>query len=204
MKGILFNPQLIPLVLSGKKTMTRRVIKPQPANHQWESLPSHELHWEGFDTSKGLQYKFWHTIKENPFADGIQWFNPRYQPDEIVYVKETWFDWGDGDNRILYKASMSDYDLHMIKECGHTIKWKSPLMMPEWASRCKLRILHVRVERLQEITNDDVHKEGFAPWGDKYLRFADLWDSINKEHPWSSNPWVWVYEFKPIPSSDEA
>ena len=70
--------------------------------------------------------------------------------------------------------------------------------MPRWASRITLEVTGVRVERVQDISNEDVHAEGFAPWGDKYLSFADLRDSINanRGYGWDANPWVWVVEFK--------
>ena len=192
MKGILFKPQLIPLVLSGQKTMTRRAIKPQP---ETDSVTWGCIGGQGFG-----------------FIFGTKVFKPRYQPGEIVYLKETW-----GSNmvkgwekcgKIFYRVDMPD---HKTIPETYGRPWRSPLMMPEWASRCKLQILNVKVDRLQEITEEDVISEGcgIQPLhpDDEYIRaiedFACLWDSINKEYPWSSNPRVFVYEFKPIPSSDE-
>jgi hypothetical protein len=87
-----------------------------------------------------------------------------------------------------------------------TLKWKSSIFMPRWASRITLEITDIRVERLQEITikHDEVAKEGW-PFGFKDIDtapvnlFIKFWDSINgKKYPWDSNPWVWVISFKRV------
>lgn len=83
--------------------------------------------------------------------------------------------------------------------------------MPRWACRITLEITNIRVERLQDISEEDAHLEGckndveILDDGSDYKglyayeRFQNLWESINpKKHPWKSNPWVWVLEFKTI------
>jgi len=85
-------------------------------------------------------------------------------------------------------------------------KWRSSIHMPRWASRISLEVTNVRVERLQEISEEDVKSEGtdwerYAPGPDWPIQnaYAILWDSINaKKHPWDSNPLVWVLEFKKL------
>lgn len=85
-------------------------------------------------------------------------------------------------------------------------KWKPAIFMPRWASRITLEIVSIRVERVKEITEHDALSEGVfgdeVDWADQPMPsmcFEALWDSINgKTHPWSSNPWVWVIEFKQI------
>jgi hypothetical protein len=88
---------------------------------------------------------------------------------------------------------------------GESIDWpfkKSPLpsiFMPRWASRITLGITGIRVERLQEISQRDCLEEGLDLLGWKLptRKYQELWDSINgKKYPWSSNPWVWVLEFR--------
>ena len=172
MKGILFKPEMIQAIVEGRKTVTRRVIKPQPIIAQ---------------TYKGL------TLKDLEY-DG---FKPRYQIGETVYIKEA----GAWDNKTkfrAYKANMPDTQT----------KWQSPLLMPEWAARYFVLIKDVRAERLQEIAEQDAKAEGATPIYEStptgyyfdfagYIRgFHRLWDSINKDYPWESNPWVFRYEFE--------
>jgi len=99
------------------------------------------------------------------------------------------------------------------------VGWIPSIHMFRWASRITLEVVSVRVERLQEISEEDAKAEGVGHgfqlnggWPDYQhikggvceltqdtarMSFATLWDSINgKKHPWESNPWVWVVEFR--------
>lgn len=84
--------------------------------------------------------------------------------------------------------------------------WRPSIFMPRWASRIALEITNIRVERLQEIKPKECQKEGIKlniytnnPYQYLTNEFRKLWDSINaKTYPWSSNPWVWVIEFKQV------
>jgi hypothetical protein len=82
-----------------------------------------------------------------------------------------------------------------------TLKWKSPIFMPYDAARIFLRITNVRFERVQEITPEEVKKEGL-PESD-ICRFAEYWDKLNSKrgYSWESNPWVYVVEFVRISKS---
>jgi hypothetical protein len=85
---------------------------------------------------------------------------------------------------------------------------KASIFMPRWASRITLEVVNVRVERIKQISLEDIEAEGTpeglaqSQWNDGYARHQDfrvLWDSINgKKYPWASSPWVWVVEFKKI------
>jgi hypothetical protein len=207
MKGILFKPQLIPLVLSGKKTMTRRVIKPQPFEFdKVQAVPGvTPQHYPSVQVGKA-RYAYvniyeWKKVEHGEQSEEVNQY-AHYHPGEIIYVKEKW--------GIAADLPVSYHkDEFIVKGGGYlaysggnrntAVIWKSPLMMPEWASRCKLKILNVGVEQLQEITEEDAIIEGVLSSDyDKTYRYAFsmLWDSINKKHPWSSNPWVFVYEWE--------
>lgn len=88
---------------------------------------------------------------------------------------------------------------------GKVNKWKPPIHMPRWASRLALEVTAMRVERLQEISEADCLAEGGWAYANLPIHkapcrsFQEAWDTINgKKYPWSSNPWVWVIEFKPV------
>jgi len=136
---------------------------------------------------------------------------PRYQVGEVVYIKEAWCrscqdEFKDGS--ICYKNDLG------AKWKGENTcvegKWASPLFMPAWAARYFIQITDVRAERLQEITLQDIQAEGITlgaggglDWtiearGD----YQRLWDSINKEYPWSTNPWCWKYSFIKVNKPD--
>jgi len=96
----------------------------------------------------------------------------------------------------VYKATMSDFEDSLINS------WYPSIHMPRWASRITLEILNVRIERLQEMSEYDAIKEGFAPQGHSLALayFIELWDSLytkKPEYQWQANPWVWVIEFAP-------
>ena len=90
-----------------------------------------------------------------------------------------------------------------VERSKEIIGWfKRPsIFMPRWASRITLEVTGARIERLQEISNEDIRKEGVAVLGcvTHRLNFEQLWDSLNgKTFPWASNPFVWVIEFRRI------
>jgi len=180
MKGILFKPDMIQAIIEGRKTQTRRLIKPQPV--QFNNLGE-------FDA--GIGEAWFHGIT----SDNWETRKPRYQVGETAYIKEAWASFPAYEPHkpyVTYKSSVDAYRL------GST-KWKSPLFMPEWAARYFLEITEVRAERLQEIRYLDIFLEGVPEQGGfikNFKAFERLWNSINKDYPWESNPWVWVYIFE--------
>ena len=115
---------------------------------------------------------------------------------DILWVRETWqyIDFSGDENGYVYKASENG---RTWEEESEEWKWRSPIHMLREAARIFLRVTNVRVERLQDITPDDIWEEGtsgIVP----YDAFKNLWDRINKDWRYSfdKNPWVWVYEFK--------
>ena len=127
---------------------------------------------------------------------------PYGQVGDRLWVRETY---------VPYKPELKDrrmciYKADLDKATADKITWKPSRFMFKWASRIWLEITEVRVERVQEISQNDVLAEGLLhPNRYGWLKdvtdiyFQMLWDSINgKKYPWSSNPWVWVIEFKGV------
>ncbi len=210
---ILFNTEMVRALLEGKKTVTRRVIKPRPPC-ELRKMP------EGYHAGE------WHLYSENPLIDKVNhspWgaqFIPPFQPDDILWVRETWarLKRSDGSARFVYKAS----DTYPFGESGYIVKfrWHPSIHMPKEAARIFFRVTDVRVERLQEITDQGAKAEGvceyFIELGESGFSvsqnsdtfydsrvgaFAALWNSTIKpadleRYGWEANPWVWVISFE--------
>ena len=198
MKPILFSTSMVQAILDGRKTMTRRVIKPQP---------TYELR-----LIDGPSYKNeFHEILPNEKADPVTFstigarYMPKYQPGDVLWVRETWAEPLNDFGNYVYKASCWD-------DIVSQVKWRSPITMPREAARLFLKVTDVRVERVQDISTSDCEREGITsdierfnghmiPHHDWIVgEFSKLWDSINAKrgYGWDSNPWVWVYSFKRI------
>lgn len=189
-KPILFNTEMVKAILEGRKTVTRRVVKPQP---DCEGVP-HEL---------AVRPGFWMTwvgdLDQMP-----------YLPGDILWVRETWARYHE---YFLYRAGSRDTGF-LLGQRGVSAKWKPSIHMPKEAARVFLRVTGVRVERLQDITEEQAQNEGcngtFCGSGEALGcgwdvtpqdEFAELWDSTIKPadretYGWNANPWVWVIEFE--------
>lgn len=195
-KPILFNTEMVQAILAGRKTQTRRVVKDCPDGFEWVlKKPGDSLCYAGKLNGGSSQY--WES---SPY------FCPYGRPGDTLWVRETWADNIPGcPNGITYRADHQDPN---GDGPANPIKWRPSIFMPRWASRINLTITGVRVERLQDITEDDAKAEGIEQLGGgvgvlnhKYgmmtTLYAELWNSINgKKHLWASNPWVWVIEFE--------
>lgn len=185
-KGILFNTEMVRAILDGRKTCTRRIVKPQPTAHY-----------------------------------GAQCIKPPYQPGDILYVRETWERFEcrncEGDEKGNCpkepKKSVLDktcgcYMYRATDEISGDAKWRPSIHMPKEAARIWLKVTDVRVERLQEITADDIRNEGLSSaavhCGDTEIalkEWENLWNSTIKKsdlgrYGWNASPWVWVIEFE--------
>lgn len=196
MKPILFNTERVRSILEGRKTVTRRAIRPQP-----EGRP--------IRMTENSCYPGCYAIEGTPRV-----IRPPYQPVDILYVRETWN--GDWCDHYIYKA-----DGGSAKAAGYTAepKWRPSIHMPREAARLFLRVTGVRVERLKDIDGHGILKEGIdngksnpamgTRWENmQSMAFAELWDNTVKPedratYGWEANPWVWVIEFERI-SKDEA
>lgn len=209
MKGILFRPELIKAIVEGRKTVTRRTSGLDEINKEPDRWTYHE---ECSSPKLGRFTFFYDNQKPYNRQTAIVTIKPRYLPGETVYIKEAWAEFGDtveavrnGDltpsearDYIIYKMNHPDW-IGILRDMnnGHPWSVKSPLFMPEWAARHFLLITDVRAERLQEITLSDIYDEGIdvVPSYDRIDAYKKLWDSINPKYPYSSNPWVFRYEF---------
>ena len=175
---ILFSTPMVKAILEGRKTMTRRVVKPQPENKLQGYYLNGAYAWRDPELN----------LDEYPYGNYTSC--PYGQVGDRLWVRETWHqDTGLAGRAIHYKAD------------GEAYLWKPSIFMPRRFSRITLEITNIRVERLQEITAGDCAKEGsyMATDKDDEGGFVNLWDSINsKTFPWSENPWVWVIEFEKV------
>lgn len=210
MKPILFNAEMVRAILDGRKTVTRRVVKPQPNkempdNHNVCKMPI----WTN-DGKKTMWYM--DTIEQYPFKR-TRYFEQvaPYEPGDILYVRETWCDPSGTEYPFLYKADMPMHWDAEDTEIGVPIDlraedytWRPSIHMPREAARLFLRVTDVRAERLKNMTAGQAMDEGFTDWNDA----KRVWNSTIKKadlprYGWDANPWVWVIEFERI-SKEEA
>lgn len=180
-------------------------------------------HWSAYDSNNNLT-KSWEMIKTPYGKTGDRlWVRETWKPLRLRTPEQeekikAWFEKGDhsnfmneqdewapmpdGEMSAMYAADFGDWAYDIDSDLK---PWKPSIFMPRWASRINLEITGVRVERLQEISEADAKAEGVdaipsAPAALTHrTSFAGLWNKINgKKHPWESNSWVWVVEFKRV------
>lgn len=213
-RPILFNAEMVRAVLDGRKTQTRRIMSPQPA----DDIQPHKF------PNKALLG--WLSSLEHKHGSFTAHICPFGQPGDRLWVRETWADVNhDGCPAVAYRADGEVRDLNeddgeeddpnlekywfanwypdLIS--GTEGRWTPSIHMPRWASRITLEITGVRVEWLASISSDDARAEGYpadraADGGnsDPWLWFRDLWDGIYPEQSFKANPWVWIVEFKRV------
>jgi len=206
--AIVFSAPMVRAILSGSKSQTRRVVKPQPPDG-------------------GLEWVTRRVAPDGGPSDVISC--PYGQPGDRLWVRETWYcddyrvqrgpylkpddmDVGksQGDGMLVYRASSGDRPYEAEQPV-----WRPAIHMPRWASRISLEITSVRVERLQDITNADAKAEGChhddpcdhtrrscaeigCPGPDYRIGYRNLWEQINGPGSWDANPCVWVVSFRRI------
>lgn len=210
-RPILFSAPMVRAILEGRKTQTRRVMKPQPLGAP-PKIGCHEL--------DGGRYGFFD--EERDFAC------PYGAPGDRLWVKETWQariqtshecdEWYlcDGPPREL-RDRFGDPEIEYKATSPGLGPWRPSIFMPRWASRITLEVVSVRVERLHDISEEGAIAEGIkrgeyqgepVHWRN-YLAtspvdlcaspiesYRSLWESINGLGSWDANPWVWVVEFE--------
>lgn len=202
---ILFNAPMIRALLAGEKTETRRVLKPQP-----HLVSDGAATWIGTD-GKG------HVA--------------RYRPGDRLWVRETWQEFLASElppdrprslrgrfgipsecakGNVSYVTYRADGEMPPHPEMGEA-RWRPSIHMPRWASRLTLLVREVRIERLQDITEDGARAEGArepslrllcpdlaqAAWSERQV-FSRLWNHQYGPDAWEANPWVTVTGFDVI------
>lgn len=186
-KPILFNTEMVRAILDGRKDATRRIVK--------GFIPDDAVWGYTAFTPKG------YISCRGTFADGYgeKFFKLPCEPGDILYVRETW---KKAPNGYYY------YEDWQRNDIADVTKWKPSIHMPKEAARIWLKVTDVRVERLQEITSEQIGREGVEveyPYvlngEEKRYAFSTLWNSTIKKsnlnrYGWDANPWVWVIEFE--------
>lgn len=244
-RPILFNGPMVRAILEGRKTQTRRVVKVQPPSDDYKfstlmstTGPKKEIGKHRWVKEEGLLIRDHSECFTNPYG----------KPGDRLWVRETWIEGyyhnPDADDgpvvEVVYRADneskmcaapsyeFADDWMRQFSEDGpYDPQYHPSIFMPRWASRITLEVTGVRVERVQNISEDDAIAEGIDTESEEYNiaqnildniggfpgashdiercspeinEFKNLWDSINEKrgYGWDKNPWVWVVEFRRI------
>ena len=205
---ILFSASMVRAIIDGKKTQTRRVVKPQLSGCPYNDngiWVERWFHTGDDDREIRCPYgqrgdKLW--VRENwQYYDWNEDGMPciRYAADNATVWPEVPEEWAERIDDIW--ATLSSEDDNMARDR----RWRPSIHMPRWASRITIEITAVRVERLQDISEADALDEGItyndiANNGLDPMRarrwYRGLWESINGTGSWDENPWVWVIDFR--------
>ena len=176
---ILMNAEMVRATLDGRKTQTRRIAKLNAAGR----VEKGGRNWHVEDAA---------AVIACPYG----------AVGDTLWVRETWQSEGvhghERDFPVRYRASDDD------RVMGG--RWRPSIFMPRWASRITLRITDVRIERLQDISNEDAAAEGWlGPDEANTIRnaypiawYSHLWESINGRGSWAENPFVWAISFEVV------
>lgn len=180
-RPILFSGPMVNAIIAGRKTVTRRVVKPQPD----EEREGHAWWRDGwFRTAR-----YEHSGEDHPASKLLTC--PYVKPGTRLWVRETW-------RPILSGRLAGGYDYRADDPSASGegfMPWKLSIFMPRAASRLTLEVVSVRVERLQDVTEADAVLEGL----ERREHFIRLWNELNgKKYPWESNPFVWRVEFRKL------
>lgn len=238
LRPILFQPEMVRAIQAGIKTQTRRTIKPQPPADTDITIyklatnvsgPAdrdfNKHHWLGFDRTK--------PYKVNDGSQGY-FTCPYGEVGDVLWVRETFrkyydletdthtpiYDYAADRPEPLSLIDGDGFQVYNSKGEARYVPYKPSIHMPYEACRIWLKITNIRVERLQDISEQDAWAEGckrgeptenggYFPadepdksgigeigWDCAKDWYTDLWESINGDESWEANPWVWVVEFE--------
>lgn len=227
MKAIIFKTEMVRAILDGRKTCTRRVAFPNGDLREFPRPDNPDAWW-----FRGRVYKNLNSAMRSP--QGVLSLC-KYKNGDILYVRETWqfipcidcgeYSWGRcNHNAVIYedKDSINEGCFVYLADYPERerIAWRPSTHMPKEAARLFLRVTDVRVEHLQDITEEQARAEGAEPFclstdgedvpdsertwhevGPALWDFIRIWDSTIKpadieKYGWDANPFVWVIEFE--------
>lgn len=180
-RPILFSTPMVQAILEGRKTQTRRIVKP------------------GIIILKDRDKQEVFAMKRNKKGIACPYECPYGQPGDYLWVRETW-----QHTKILNLHPTDENYGYIYKADGQPWEdyegwvWKPSIFMPKAAARIWLKIVDVRIERLQDISESDAECEGVEEGVKSIPSFNSLWESIHGEESWNQNPHVWVIEFNPV------
>ncbi|OLV20156.1 hypothetical protein [Deinococcus marmoris] len=209
-KPIIFSAPMIPGLLDGSKTQTRRIIKPQPH----AGLRASPFVPSGLEDGHGRQVKWKYAegdrlwVRErfllDPSADDDAWFD-----DD---ARLSFFEWDGGERRtadLPQALRIRENVLYAADQQEPEWQWKSPIFMPHWASRITLEVTAVSAQPVQAITEADARAEGAPaeflmdaasfvqgqalPESTHRNGFRSLWNQIHGAGSFEAEPWVWVW-----------
>lgn len=183
---IIFSGAMVRAILEGRKTQTRRVLNPQPGGSVEIIVEDGRVPWPWIVRHTATQRREERSLN-----------CPYGVAGDRLWVRETFTTLTGPGGPVRYYAT----------DEVHELRKKHPsIFMPRWASRINLEIAEIRVQRVQEISEEDCAAEGvdFIPEAPTPLNhrtaYAGLWDTINAKRgfTWFSNPWVWAITFKVV------
>lgn len=215
MKKIMFNDKysLTQAVLDGRKTMTRRIIK-CPRTFRGEWVAGFNIHRRHSD-KKIVDWPCMYDADEREFDMGE--ILPKYELGEVVAIAQSYMD-VDRFHRKGKNAAFLEYLDSILPELKLYPGWTNKMFVRADLMPHHIRITDIKIERLQNISDEDCFKEGIFKWdaGQKDIpfysfhyadipdysnpcdAFAELIDKVSGKGAWESNPYVFVYEFELI------
>jgi hypothetical protein len=215
-KPILFSAPMVRAIIEGRKTMTRRVLNPQPSK-PFNSIFNYD---NGWFTGDGLT------------GDKVEKLKVSFEVGNLLWVREAWRTEMSMDAQPPKYICPGGYGIYYEADKKDHATWgklRPSIFMSQWMSRITLEVIGVKIERLQDISEKDAKAEGLSaltkdgtlikygipdrdglpgnedsgwPWHewsvDPRQAFSRLWKSINGEDSWDANPWVAVYSFKRV------
>jgi len=197
-KPIIFSAPMVRALLDGRKTQTRRVLKPQPDT---TSDPSGQGQWGSVN-----RYGYWRPVAEICCvqSDDRLWVKETIRPQLLRHIltgeelPDKWAAAYDADGEDVVNGD----GFNCVPWWNNSGKL-SPIYMPRWASRLTLTVTDVRVQRLQDISEADAVAEGVTPYKPccpddttpAADAFMDLWNSLHGPAAWDANPWVYALTF---------